>query len=56
MMDSSFIAAADKSINFEQDSFVNEVENMIQQDDQEITEGTILERNKQKYLNLNPVK
>jgi hypothetical protein len=54
LLDNSFIIQ-ETSLNFEQDSFHNEVENMIKTNEKEVTEGSILERNKQKFLNLNPV-
>lgn len=54
LLDNSFIVQ-ETSLNFEQDSFHNEVENMIKTNEKEVTEGSILERNKQKFLNLNPV-
>jgi hypothetical protein len=42
-------------IDNDQDSFHKEVEDMIKCEDIEVTEGSILERNKQKFNNLNPV-
>jgi hypothetical protein len=54
LLDNSFIVQ-ETSLNFEQDSFHNEVEHMIKTNEKEVTEGSILERNKQKFLNLNPV-
>ena len=43
------------SLNLEQDSFHNEFDNFIKTKEKDVTESSILERNKQKFLNLKPV-